>query len=130
METFEVKKKIVLTGNSTVFNNWREVTGGKLTAGAFLSGLEWLCEDPLDEHGRVTRALALNGDGTLAKLSYCRTVHGTTLRYAEDCGRYCTGNLWAGSMFTTKLSPVDAAFYGKSEIREPAKIAISVKDQI
>lgn len=133
---FEVKKKIVLAGNSAVFNNWREVTSGKLTEGAFLSGLEWLCADPLDEYGRVTRALALNGDGTLAKLSYYRAVSlkygtcSTVLRYAENSGKNREGDQWNGSVFTTKLAPAEAMFYGKAEIREHAKIAIGSKDQI
>ena len=127
---FEAKKKIVQSGNSSIFRNWQEATNGKLTVEAFLAGLEWLCADPLDDQGRVTLALGLNGDGTLVKLSYARTFDSVTIRYAEDCGKNRAGALWGGSMFTMKLSPADMMFYGKSEIRMLAKIAISVKDKI
>lgn len=54
---FEVKKNIVLTGNSRIFNNWAEHSS--ITADDFIVALEWVCDDPLDANGMLTREIAL-----------------------------------------------------------------------
>ena len=58
---FEVKKNIVLTGNSRIFNNWAEHSS--ITADDFIVALEWVCDDPLDANGMLTREIALAPDG-------------------------------------------------------------------
>lgn len=54
---FEIKKKIVLAGNSRIFNNWKEHFS--ITVENFIDALEWLCEDQFDEYGRTTREIGL-----------------------------------------------------------------------
>lgn len=54
---FEIKKKIVLAGNSRIFNNWKEHSS--ITVENFIDALEWLCEDQFDEYGRTTREIGL-----------------------------------------------------------------------
>lgn len=89
MNHFDIKKKIVEAGNSKIFNNWHEHTG--LSKEDFLAGLAWLCEDPRDEKGRLTRELGCK-KGVLHKLRRCHEKVGydeyiATIRY-ED------GRLW------------------------------------
>ena len=57
---FEVKKNIVLAGNSRIFNNWAEHSS--ITADDFIAALEWVCDDPLDANGMLTREIALAPD--------------------------------------------------------------------
>ena len=57
---FEVKKNLVLTGNSRIFNNWAEHSS--ITADDFIVALEWVCDDPLDANGMLTREIALAPD--------------------------------------------------------------------
>ena len=94
--------------------------------------MEWLFMDPRDNDGRRTRVLGLNGDGTLAKLTYYRAGKSNTVSiiYVEDCGENKSGALWTGSMFTKKLSPDEAMSFGKSEILKNEKIAITIKTGI
>ena len=54
---FETKKKIVLAGESRIFNNWKEHS--TITREEFLEALEWVCSDPLKEDGRMTREIGL-----------------------------------------------------------------------
>ena len=57
MTSFETKKKIVLAGNSRIFNDW--AAHSTITMDEFISALQWLCEDALDENGKLTREIAL-----------------------------------------------------------------------
>ncbi|MDO4432002.1 MAG: hypothetical protein Q4B80_01670 [Aerococcaceae bacterium] len=61
MNNFETKKKIVLSGNSKLFKQWEKF--GKVTQEEFLEALEWVCADPLDEAGLMTREVGLVGIG-------------------------------------------------------------------
>lgn len=63
---FETKKMIVEKGDSKIFNNWNEFCG--VSKEDFLRELEWLCEDPLTESGKLTRELGCLADGTLVRL--------------------------------------------------------------
>ena len=47
----------VKAGESKVFNNWKE--WGLVTEEEFIDALTWLCDDPLNEDGRLTRELAM-----------------------------------------------------------------------
>lgn len=53
MTSFETKKKIVLAGNSRIFNDW--AAHSTITMDEFISALQWLCEDALDKNGKITR---------------------------------------------------------------------------
>lgn len=67
MKTLEIKKNIVLKGESKVFQNWHEFTGVSMED--FIAGLEWLCEEPIRENGKLRRELACRRDGTLLRLT-------------------------------------------------------------
>jgi hypothetical protein len=54
---YEAKKRIVQAGESRICNNWVEHTD--VTPQDFLEALEWVCEDPFDEEGRITREIGL-----------------------------------------------------------------------
>ena len=66
---FETKKKIVLAGESRIFNNWKEHS--TITREEFLEALEWVCSDPLKEDGRMTREIGLT-----LELSNCTDAMG------------------------------------------------------
>ena len=51
MNNFEVKKKIVFAGNSRIFNDW--AAHSTITMADFISALQWVCEDALDESGKL-----------------------------------------------------------------------------
>lgn len=53
----DVKIKLVELGKSEVFAKWQEL--GLITKEEFIEALKWVCEDPLDEKGRLTREIAL-----------------------------------------------------------------------
>ena len=129
----DVKKKIVLAGNSRIFNNWQKATHGKLTIETFFAGLEWLAEDPLDEKGRTTRELGLEGDGSVVHIN--RFFEGpeeiVSYRYAEDYGaKRHKGYIWWGSSFTWEASPDEKAFWGKDICSQLSQIAINAADRI
>ena len=129
----DVKKKIVLAGSSRIFNNWQKATHGKLTIETFFAGLEWLAEDPLDEKGRTTRELGLEGDGSVVHLN--RFFEGpaeiVSYRYAEDYGaKRHKGCIWWGSSFTWEASPDEKAFWGKDICSQLSQIAINAADRI
>lgn len=90
MNNFEIKKKIVLSGNSEIFKNWSEHSN--ITKEDFIEALEWLCNDPLDESGRMTREIGLTPD-RIVKLSRGYTWFGKVMLYLN-------GRVWCGAQFT------------------------------
>ena len=60
MNNFEIKKKIVLAGDSRIFKDWE--AHSTITMDDFISALQWLCEDALDGNGKLTREIALAPD--------------------------------------------------------------------
>ena len=129
----DVKKKIVLAGNSRIFENWKKATHGKLMVETFFAGLEWLAEDPLDEKGRTTRELGLEGDGSTVHLTRCfeGPEEIVSYRYAEDYGaKRHKGCIWWGSSFTWEASPDEKAFWGKDICSQLSQIAINAADRI
>lgn len=44
---YDIKKKLVLEGNSRIFNDWAEQS--TITAEEFLENLEWVCDDPMQK---------------------------------------------------------------------------------
>lgn len=57
MTRYDVAKQHVLSGNSKVFDEWQK--RGNISAEEFLEAVEWVCEDPLDDHGYMTREIGL-----------------------------------------------------------------------
>lgn len=53
----DIKIKLVELGKSEVFAKWQEL--GLITKEEFIEALKWVCEDPLDEKGKLTREIAL-----------------------------------------------------------------------
>ena len=114
---FEVKKNIVLTGNSRIFNNWAEHSS--ITADDFIVALEWVCDDPLDANGMLTREIALAPDG-IVKLRRINDHHtGITsfYKFEGDNGgeNGKLGTIWGGEIF-------DDGFM--------RKISLSAKDRV
>lgn len=99
MNTFEIKKKIVLSGSSRIFNNWS--AHSTITQEDFLSALEWLCNDPKDDKGRLTREIALAPD-RIVKLRRSYDRFGMTAFYeyqSDNGGSGNLGSLWSGEKF-------------------------------
>lgn len=131
--TLAAKKKAVLAGNSRIFENWKKATHGKLTVETFFAGLEWLAEDPLDEKGRTTRELGLEGDGSVIHIKRCFEGREeiVSYRYAEDYDdKRRKDYLWWGSSFTWEASPDEKTFWGKDICSQLSKISINVEDYI
>lgn len=66
MNAFNYKKNLVVTGKSRIFKNWHEHVG--VTQEDFLEALEWVCADPLNAAGKMTREIGPRKDGSIAKL--------------------------------------------------------------
>lgn len=115
MSNFETKKKIVLAGNSRIFNDW--AAHSTITMDDFISALQWVCEDALDENGKLTREIAL-ATGRIVRLRRVNDSLGMTGFYEYPCdngGAGSLGALWNGEMFPDGFS---------------RKISLSAKDRI
>lgn len=114
---FEVKKNIVLTGNSRIFNNWAEHSG--ITVDDFIAALEWVCDDPLDANGMLTREIALAPDRIvkLRRVNDHRTGITSFYKFEGDNGgeKGKLGTIWGGEVF-------DDGFM--------RKISLSAKDRV
>lgn len=120
---FETKKEIVLAGNSKIFNNWAEHSS--VTKEDFIEALEWLCADPLNAEGKMTREIGLTPDG-IVKLDR---------RYSKGgmCAFYLEGELWGGAVFKrpcTNDREKLFSFDGGKTVEETHKISLSCKDRI
>lgn len=99
MNNFEIKKKIVITGNSRIFNDW--AAHSTITMDDFISALQWVCEDALDENGKLTREIALAPDH-IVKLRRVNDSLGMTGFYeypSDNGGAGAFGSLWNGEKF-------------------------------
>lgn len=99
MNNFEIKKEIVLAGNSRIFNDW--AAHSTITMDEFVSALQWVCEDALDESGKLTREIALAPD-RIVKLHRVNGRSGMTAfyEYPSDNGSVGSlGALWNGEKF-------------------------------
>lgn len=117
---FNYKREIVLSGNSQILKNWAELTG--ISADEFLEALEWVCNDPLTEWGRITRKIGLTENG-IVKLDVVRTKAYTAL--------YHNGRLWRGGFFNIPC-PKEYKDFSKDgkTIRVAQKITLSCKDRV
>ena len=96
---FDAKKSIVLAGNSRIFNDW--AAHSTITMDDFISALQWVCKDALDENGKLTREIALAPD-RIVKLRRVNDRFGMTAFYEYPCDNGGTGSLaslWNGEMF-------------------------------
>lgn len=112
---FEVKKKIVLAGDSRIFKDW--AARSTITMDEFVSALQWVCEDALDENGKLTREIALAPD-RIVKLRRSNDCFGMTAFYeypSDNGGNGSLGSLWSGEKFSDGF------------VR---KICLSVKDRV
>lgn len=122
MNNFEAKAKIVASGNSRIFKAWNEALPN-LTEEMFLKELEWLCGDPLDNFGKLTREIGLTSYGIVRlKRNYNQGSGLTTIRY-ED------GRLWDGDFFRRPCSNKNYADEN-GMITEHHKISLSARDRV
>ena len=128
---FETKKKIVLTGESCIFNNWKEHS--TITREEFLEAIEWVCSDPLKEDGRMTREIGLTPTGII-KLHRCYGLDGICTFYCD--WKFQNGKsyrkLWNGEFFERPCKNEKERLYslnGKT-VREHHKICLSCRDRV
>lgn len=120
MNNYEAKEKIVNAGESKILKNWMEHS--TITAQDFLTALEWVCNDPLDDKGRMTREIGLTPTG-IVKLDRVYNASGV-------CGFYHNGKLWDGEWFERPASNnKESQFYGAT-LTERHKISLSCKDRV
>lgn len=99
MNSFEIKKKIVLAGDSRIFKDW--AARSTITVDDFVTALEWVCEDALDENGKLTREIALAPD-RIVKLRRSNDRFGMTAFYeypSDNGGDGVLGSFWSGERF-------------------------------
>ena len=99
MNNFEIKRQIVLADNSRIFNDW--AAHSTITMDEFVSALQWVCEDALDESGKLTREIALAPD-RIVKLRRVNGRSGMTAFYeypSDNGGTGSLGALWNGERF-------------------------------
>lgn len=126
---FDVKKKLVLNGQSRIFNNWSEHS--TITTEEFLENLEWVCDDPMqkvelkDGHTieRMTREIGLTPTG-IVRLQRVNDAHGDFVGFYRQDGR-----LWGGEIFERPCTEAEEPFYGNTT-EELHKISISCRDRI
>ncbi len=94
---YEIKKRIVQAGESRICNNWVEHTN--VTPQDFLVALEWVCEDPFDKEGRITREIGLE-QNRIVRLQVFRD-DSTGLMSLVDIEelKQPLRNRWEGAMF-------------------------------
>ena len=99
MNNFEIKKKIVLAGDSRIFKDWS--AHSTITMDDFVSALQWVCEDAMDKSGKLTREIALAPD-RIVKLRRSSDRFGMTAFYEhprDNGGSGDLGSLWNGEKF-------------------------------
>ena len=115
MNSFEIKKKIVLAGDSRIFKDWS--AHSTITMDEFVSALQWVCEDELGENGKLTREIALAPD-RIVKLRRSNDRFGMTAFYeypSDNRSDSVLGSLWSGEKFPDEF------------IR---KVTLSAKDRV
>ncbi len=127
---FTAKEKIVLKGDSEVFKNWQKLAswqGYKLTAEEFLENLKWVCEDPFDEVGRLTREIGLTKSG-IVKL---KRIHSNGLCIFCKITEIANGlhKNWFGDTFKT---PCDNPNFADKDgmYSTQLKIGLSARDRV
>lgn len=99
---YEIKEKIVKSGDSKVFKNWHEFAG--ITEEKFLEGLKWLCEPETTAKGREIRALGCLKEEGIIKLKRVYSYKDTPKEEFAGFYRVDNGFHWYGDV---TLSPKD-----------------------
>lgn len=122
---FDIKKKIVLSGDSKVFTEWQKFVP-TLTEQEFISNLEWLCNDPQDELGRLTRRIGLTPQGIVHLKSFNGIIT-TFAIYPDKKGEIVP--TWSGAFFRV---PCDNPNYADKDgmTSQFFKIYISARDRV
>lgn len=121
---FVIKERLVKSNRSKILSNWQQLcswNGYDLSMEEFLENLKWVCEDPMDEYGGLTREIGLTKNG-IVKIKRVRDK-GLCLMYRLD------NNMnWWGDCFRT---PCDKnAFAPDGWWSSNYKISISARDRI
>lgn len=116
-------KKIVGSGSSKVFENWRSLAF--ITKEDFLEALSWLCEEPRDggtRKNQMTREIGLIPSGIVRLKRVYGTDNSCTIRYQN-------GFLWCGAVFHV---PCDNPDFADEDGTCPVnlKISLSCMDRI
>ena len=122
MDDLEVKVKIVESGNSKVFKEWSKHSN--ITKEDFIAALRWLCADPMNADGKMTREIGLSPSGIL-RLTRCYGKEGL-------CSFYKDGKLWDGELFgRIPKDEKESRFSDENGmIVEMHKICLSCKDRV
>ena len=110
---YEIKKHIVESGGSKVFNAWHELVPS-LTKEEFVENLKWLCEDPCAEYGN---------EGIIHLQKKYPKV-GPASYFTED------GKRWEGSTFDVSCDEREKEFLGKETRKTVQKIQIEPYDKV
>ena len=123
---YEIKKHIVESGGSKVFNAWHELVPS-LTKEEFVENLKWLCEDPCAEYGNegiiASRSIGLTPEGIIHLQKKYPKV-GPASYFTED------GKRWEGSTFDVSCDEREKEFLGKETRKTVQKIQIEPYDKV
>lgn len=119
---FLAKKKTVLSGKSKIFKNW--AAHSTITEKDFIEALDWLCDDALDEKGRMTREIGLTPTG-IVKLH----------RIYDDlgfCSLFLGEERWTGAYFKTPCTTEKERLFSMDGENIEAKynISLSCRDRV
>lgn len=120
MNNYELKAERVKSGNSKVFTNWK--AHSTISEADFLDALKWVCDDPLNEKGDLTREIGLTPEG-IVKLT---RVYGKE----KLCSFYINDKLWNGAVFEREPTEKEKKFYGNGSIKEIHHISLSCRDNV
>ena len=103
MSSFEAKKKIVESGASAIFENWRQVSG--IEEQEFLDALEWVCDDPHARDGKLEREIGLvvTPDGEMKRFMLSDDVPEMTKR--------AFGREWDDSLTRGRIVKLKRVYY-------------------
>ena len=103
MSSFEAKKKIVESGASAIFENWRQVSG--IDESEFIDALEWVCDDPHANDGKLEREIGLvvTPDGEMKRFMLSDDVPEMTKR--------AFGREWDESMTRGRIVKLKRVYY-------------------
>lgn len=122
LNAFAHKKRIVLEGKSKTLKDWQ--AHSTITSSDFIDALEWLCSDPLDDKGHMTREIALTPT-SIKKLRRCSYKNGDFAGFYD----WETGELWGGEFFRDPVPEHQRLAYG-DYVELIHKVRISCRDRI
>lgn len=119
---FNVKKKLVEEGHSKIFKEWSKYS--TITKEDFIKALEWVCNDPLTEDGKVTREIGLTPTN-IVKLTRVYNDLGLSSLYKD-------GEWWNGEIFTMPCENEHEKMfsYDGKNVEATYKVSISCRNFI